>query len=140
MSNHHNISFLHGKRWRAMNWNVSVSFLITIIFWHVVQVISPHHNRPLHLGGNDNTLQDFASNRDVTCEGTFLVNIFGFDSFLGGLESQSDILEVPDTGCGLLSEQLFAIEEHIFLFLEGSLMLRLEKSVLGCQPFVDRYN
>ena len=55
--------------------DVSVSLLVSVVFRNVVKVITSDNNSALHLGGNDDSLQDFSSNRDFRSEGTFFVNI-----------------------------------------------------------------
>ena len=91
-----------------------------------MEVVTPHNNRPLHLGRDNDPLQNLSPDRNVASEGAFFVDIPSFDGFLGGFESQSDILEVPDSSRGLLGQQLLAIQEHVFLFLEGSFVLKLD--------------
>jgi hypothetical protein len=77
----------------------------------------------LHFGGDDNSLEDFASDGDATGEGAFLIDVVAFDGFLGSFEVEADVLEVSNAGAGLLGEQLLAIEEDGLLFLEGSFVL-----------------
>ena len=80
-----------------MDWDVSMSFLVSVVFGDIVEIITPDNNGPLHLSGDDNSLEDLSPDGNVAGEGTFLVNIFGFDGLFGGLESKSDVLEVSDT-------------------------------------------
>ena len=69
-----------------------------------MQKVSSDDDGPLHLGRNDHALQNFATDGYSAGEGALLVDIFSLDGALGGLEAQSDVLEVSDTGAGLLSE------------------------------------
>ena len=80
-----------------MSRDVSVSFLVSVVFGHVVQVVPSYDNCPLHFSGDDNSLKDFATNGDVAGEGTFLVDIGAFAGFLGSFEAESDVLVVPYT-------------------------------------------
>ena len=45
------------------------------------------------------------------------------DGLLGCFEAQTNVLEVPNTGRGLLSDELLGVEEDIILFLERFLLL-----------------
>ena len=49
-TNDNNISFLDGKSWRAVDWDVSVSFFVSIVFWDVVKIVSSDNNSSLHFG------------------------------------------------------------------------------------------
>ena len=106
-----------------MHWNVSVSLLISVVFGNIVEIVAPDNDGPLHLGGDDNSLEDLAPDGDTAGEGAFLIDIARFDGLIGSFEAQPNVLEVPDTGRGLLSEELLAVEEDIFLFLEGPFVL-----------------
>ena len=74
-----------------------MSLLISVVFGDIVEIVTSDHNGSLHLGGDDDTLEDLASDGNTAGEGAFFVYVFGFDGFLGSFESQSDVLEVPDT-------------------------------------------
>ena len=54
---------------------------------------------------------NFASDVHVASEGAFLVDVSAFDGFLGGLEVETDIFEVPHTAGGLLGQQLLAVQD-----------------------------
>ena len=73
-----------------------MSFFVSIVFGDVVEVIPSDNDGSLHFGGNDDTLEDSASDGDVAGEGAFLINVGGFDGFLGGSKSEADVLEVSD--------------------------------------------
>lgn len=122
-----------------MHWDVSVSFFVSVVFGNVVKIITSDHNGSLHLCADDNTLEDLSSNMNVASKWAFLVNIFRFNCFFRSLESQTNILEVSDPGARFLSEEFFAVEEHIFLLLECSFVLSLKIYVLGYQPSITTY-
>lgn len=91
----HDVTFLHvGEGRGAVNGNVFVSFLVTLVFSDVVQIISSNDDGLLHFVGDNKTLEDTASNGDVSGEGTLLVNVAAEDSSLGGLETKANILEI----------------------------------------------
>jgi hypothetical protein len=106
-----------------VNWEVSVSFLVSVIFGNIVKIISSDDDGLLHLCGDDDTLEDFPSNGDVAGEGAFFINICGFDSLLGSSEPETDVLEISNTGGGFFRQQFFRVQEDVFLFLEGSFVL-----------------
>ena len=58
-----------------MNGDVLVSLLETVVFLDVVQVISADNHCPVHLHLGDNSSQDAATDRDLTGEGTLLVDV-----------------------------------------------------------------
>ena len=115
---------------RDVGRDVPVSLLVSVVFGHVVEVISSDDDGPVHFGGDDDAFQDFASDGDVASEGTFLIDVGAFDGFLGGLEAQSDVLDVPHSAGGLLGQQFFAVEEDVFLFLESLFVLQLSTGYL----------
>ena len=86
-----------------MGCDVPVSFFVTVIFGDVVEVVSSDDNGPLHFGGDDDSLEDFASDGDVAGEGAFLIDVVSFDGLFGGFESEAYVFVVPDTCGGLFS-------------------------------------
>ncbi len=44
------VSFFNGESWRAVHWDVSVSFLVSVIFRNVVKIISSDDDGSLHFG------------------------------------------------------------------------------------------
>lgn len=108
-TNDDNISFLNGEGWRAVDWKISVSFFISIVFWNVVEIISSDDDGSLHFCGNTDTLEDLSSDWNVAGEWALFVNICGFNGFFRSSESESDVFKVSDTGGGLFSEKFFSI-------------------------------
>lgn len=108
-----------------MDWDISMSLFVSVVFGHIVKIIPSHNNCSLHFCGDNDALEDFASDGYFACEGTFLIDVLRFNGFFGCFESQSDILEIPNTRTGFLSKQFLAVKEDVLLFLEGSLMLRI---------------
>lgn len=87
LTNNDNISDLYVESGGAVYWDVSVSFLISVVFGDIVKIITSDDDGPLHLGADYNTLEDLSPDGDIASEWAFFVNISGFNSFLGGLES-----------------------------------------------------
>lgn len=91
LSDSYNISLLDAKGRGAVNSNVLVTLFETTVLGDVVQVIPPHNNGSLHLGGNDLSLEDTASNRNSACEGTLFVNVVALNGGCRSLNAQANI-------------------------------------------------
>lgn len=102
-TNDNDVTFLNSEGWWAVDWNVSVSLFISIVFGDVVKVISSDDNGSLHFGWDADTLEDSSSDGDVAGEGAFLIDVSWFNGFLGSSESESNVLEVSDSGGGFFS-------------------------------------
>ena len=70
-----------------MHWNVGVLLFVSVVLGDIMEIISSDNDGSLHLGGDNQSLQDSSSDVDLASEGTFLIDVVSFDSFLGGLES-----------------------------------------------------
>lgn len=103
-----------------MSGDVSVSLFVSVVFGDVVEVISSDNDGSVHFGGEDDALEDLATNADVAGEGAFLIDVLSFDGFLGSLEAKAHIFVIPHTGGGFLGEQLLAVQENIVLLLEST--------------------
>lgn len=101
-----------------MGRDVSVTLLITRVLGDVVKIFTTDDDSALHLGGDNNTGQDTATDGDITSEGALLVDVGTLDGFLGDLETKTDIL-VP-TGVALLS---VGVKGDTSLLLESLLNL-----------------
>ena len=80
-----------------MGRQVSVPLLVPVVFGDVVKVVPPDDDGPVHFGGNDDALEDLASDGDVAGEGAFLIDVVAFDGLLGGLEAKSHVFVIPHT-------------------------------------------
>ena len=94
LSDEHDISFLDGEGRGDVGRDIAMPLLVTVVFGDVVEVVSSDDHCPLHLGGDDDALEDLTPNGDLAGEGALLIDIVGLDSFLGGLEAESYILVV----------------------------------------------
>lgn len=106
---------------RAVSSKVLVSLLVTVVLLDVVQVFTTNDDGAFHLGGNDLTGKDTTTNGNVTSEGALLINVGTRNGFLGGLESQTDIL-VP-AGTFALRNNALVVHEDGVLLLEGLVSL-----------------
>ena len=80
-----------------MGRNVAVAFLVPVVLGHIVEVVPADNDGALHLGGDDNSLEDLAADGNSRSEGAFAVNIVGFDGLLRSLEAKTDVLVVSDS-------------------------------------------
>jgi hypothetical protein len=55
LASNDDIAFLDLEAGRAVAWDIFMSFLETLIFLHVVEVVSTDNNCVGHLGGNNHT-------------------------------------------------------------------------------------
>ena len=79
-----------------MGRDVGVALLKTIVFAKVVEVITTEDDSAVHLGGDDDALEDGASDRDVAGEGALLINVLALDGSAWGLEAEADVAVVAD--------------------------------------------
>jgi hypothetical protein len=73
LSNGNLITLLNTESWRNMRSKVFVSLLISSVLGNEVQVFSADDECAMHLGGNDGTGQDTATDRDETSKWALLV-------------------------------------------------------------------
>ena len=93
-SDEDDISFFDGEGWGDVSRDIAMSLLVTVVFRDVVEIVSSDNNCSLHLGGDDDSLEDLASDGDLAGEGALLIDIVRLDSFFGGFEAESYILVV----------------------------------------------
>jgi hypothetical protein len=91
LSDSYNISLFDSKGRGAVNSNVLVTLFETTVLGDVVQVVPPHNNGSLHLGGSDLSLEDATANGNVACEGALFVNIVALNGGWGSLNAQTNI-------------------------------------------------
>ena len=127
LADDYDVSFFHWESRWTVYWDVSMSLLVSVIFRHIVKIVTSDNNGSLHFCGNTDSFQDLASDGDIRGEGAFPIDEFWFDGLFGCLEAQSDVLIETNSSWGLFGEKFFTVQENIFLLLEGSFMLRLEK-------------
>ena len=86
------IALLYGERWGAMDGDVLVPLFVTAVLRDVVQVIPSDNDGTLHFGGDDHASQNSSADRNVTGEGTLLVNVATFNSGIRCLNTKTNIL------------------------------------------------
>ena len=94
---------------------------IPSVLLDVTEVVTADNDGALHLGGDDQSLQDGTTNRDGGGEGALLIDVLSTDGAFGGLNAETNI-SVP-TLIGLLSEKTDLTIGELILLLESSLVL-----------------
>ena len=92
------------------------------VLLHVSQVVTTHDDGALHLGGDDETLQDGSTNGHGGSERALLVDVLSANGHLGRLDAQTNI-SVP-TLIRLLAEDVHLAVGELVLLLVGSLVLQ----------------
>jgi len=93
LTNSDNISFLDGEGGTAVGSDVLVSLFETTVLSDVVKVVSSHNDCSLHLGGDDLSLEDSSSDGNISGEGALLVDEGSLNSGVGGLDSETYVLD-----------------------------------------------
>ena len=93
LSNGDDITFLDSEGRTAVNSNVLVSLFKTTVLGNVMQIISTDNDGTLHLGGDDQTLEDTSTNTDISSERTFLIHIGTFNGSIWSLDTQTNITD-----------------------------------------------
>ena len=73
LSNGNLITLLNTESWRNVRSKVLVSLLVSGVLGDEVEVFSADDEGSVHLGGNDGTSQDTATDRDETSERELLI-------------------------------------------------------------------
>ena len=87
LSNGDNVSILHGEARAAVDVNILVPLLVTLVLGNVVKVIPANDNGALHLGRDNESLKDLSTDGNVTSEGALLVDVGTFNGGIGGFNS-----------------------------------------------------
>ena len=114
-----------------MSRDVAVSLFVTIYYllWLIIpsvlldvsEIVTANDDGAFHLGGDDKTLQDGATNGNVGSEGALLINVLSTNGSLRSLNTETNI-GVP-TLVGLLTEEVDLTVGELVLLLESSLVL-----------------
>ena len=124
LSDSHDVTLSNVQEARgAVHWDISVSLLETSILWHVLQIITTNDDGSLHFRGDNHCLQNTTTDRNISGEGAFLVNIWSLNSLLGCFESKTDALVVSHASLSLLSQQSLLSNEDTILLLVSFLVL-----------------
>jgi len=128
-----NITFLDTETRGNVSSNVLVSLFKTLVLLDEMQVISTDNDGSLHLGGQDYTLKDTTTDRDVSSEWAFLIYISAVNGRLWGLEAKTDVL--VKTWSLLLSSEFLRCKEDTVLLLKGFFVLCIKKDIVNIRSF-----
>ena len=87
LSNNNNITFFNWESRWTVDWNISMSLFISVVFGNVMEIVTSDDNSSLHFSWNYYSFQDLSSDRDIRCKRAFFINVFGFYSFFRSLET-----------------------------------------------------
>jgi hypothetical protein len=126
LANGNSIAFLDGGKSRgAVSRNVGVALLETVVFADVVEIVTTDDDSALHLGRDNSSTQNTATDGNIAGEGALLVNVGASRSSLRGLEAQTDVANITrDARGSLLVNELLSTKENGGLSLEGTLVLK----------------
>jgi hypothetical protein len=94
LSNGDNITILDSESWGAVSSNVLVSLLESTVLGDVVKVISADDNGTLHLGGDDESLQNTSSDGNISSKGALLVNEVTLDGCGRSTNSKTNVFHI----------------------------------------------
>jgi hypothetical protein len=123
----YNITFTDKECRRDVGRDVPVALLETVVLLDVVEVVTAHDDRALHLGRDDDTTQDTTADADVAGERTLLVDVVALNSLLGRLETKTNVLGEAQIARPNLPAELLG-EEDTVLLLEAALVLLIKRS------------
>jgi len=126
LSDGDDIALFSTERWAHVRGQVGVSLLISGVFGNEVEVLSADDQSSVHLGRDDASGEDTATDRDHTGEWALLVDICSLNSSLWCSETQTDIFVPSSTTLSDLSALCrfrLGIEEDVRLLLVGALRL-----------------
>ncbi len=87
LPDNNDVTFFNWESWWAVDWDISVSLLISVVFWDIMEIVTSDNNGSLHFSRNNNALKDLTSNGYIGSEWTFLIDISWLNGFLGSFES-----------------------------------------------------
>jgi len=106
-----------------------MSLFKSVVLLDEMEVIASDDDGSLHLVGNNNTLEDLASDGNITGEGAFVIDVVSVNGGLGGLETKSNFFVESNTGASFLSLEFLGVKENTNLLLKGFLSLNISHSM-----------
>lgn len=128
LSNGNLVTLLNTESWGDVSRQVAVPLLVTVVLWDVVEVIPSDDDGTVHLGGDDSSGEDTATDGDETGEWALFVDVGSLNGGLWGLEAQTNVLVPPPSTLSdpTLRWAGLAGEEDVGLLLESTLRLHGE--------------
>lgn len=125
LANGNLVTLLNTESWGDVGSEVLVALLVTSVLWNKVEVLATDDESAVHLGGDDGSGEDTATDGDLSGEWALLVDVGALNGGLWGLEAQSDVLVPSATvlaSAGGLDLNL-GVKEDVWLLLESALSL-----------------
>ena len=117
------ISFLDSEGRSTVSGNISVTLFKTTVLLNIVQVIPSDNNCALHLGRDDNSLQDGTTDGNISSEGALFVDKVSFNGCARSLDSKTNILDKAHRLVLLTTNSTLASHEDGCLLLVSLLSL-----------------
>jgi len=102
LSNSHNITILDFEGWGAMGSHILVTLFETTVLLDVMQIVPSDDNSALHFRGDNKSLEDTSSNRDMASKGTLLVHIVALNGSRWSLDAQTNLPHITHRFLALL--------------------------------------
>ena len=125
LSDRDDVTLVDGEGRGAMCRDVLVPLLEPTVLADVVEVVPADDDGTLHLTGRDDlSLQDTATDGDVSSEGALLVYVWVLDGGIGCLDAKADVLNEPHRlNLGGGTDLTLPCDEDSILLLVGLLVL-----------------
>jgi len=123
LSNCNNIPLLDLEGRRAMHSHVLMTLFITTVLGNEMKVILPNDDGALHLGGDDQSLEDTSTNGNASSEGALLIYVVSGDGGIGCFYSQTNVSYEADRLLLLATNDTLAGDEYGVLALVGLFVL-----------------
>ena len=131
LSDGDDVTVLDVEGGRAVSGNVLVTLLETTVLGDVVQVVPADDDGALHLGGDDDALEDAATDGDVAGEGALLVDVVALDGGCGGLDAKTDGADEAHGLQAAVADRALTGDEDGILALVGLFVLIALDVLLG---------
>lgn len=132
LSDGDNISFLGGKGRRAVSSNVLMTLFETTVLDNVVKVIPADNKGVLHLGGDDNALEDTSTDGNISGEGALLVDVIALNGGGGSADAKTDVTGETHGLLASVADGTLASDKDSILALVGLFVLIALDVFLSC--------
>ena len=123
LSDSDDVTLLDVEGGGAVGGKVLVTLLETTVLGDVVEVVPADDDGVLHLGGDDDALEDAATDGNVAGEGALLVDVVALDGGGGGLDAKADGADEAHGLLAAVADRALAGDEDGILALVSLLVL-----------------
>lgn len=109
--NKHKVNSPEARRY--MYRHILMSLLISVVLFHVLEVVTTNNNSPVHLHFTHNTCEDSTTDTYISSEGTLLVNVITEYSLFWSFVAKTYALVIPSAVLSfhfLLLKCVFSLE------------------------------